>query len=259
MKRILLFQRRRPATYAAKSGYDQLARYDPRTVAWLSATFPGFGHLLLNHNVRGLFFTLSEVFVNSFAHVNEAMVYTFCGKFDDAIRVLNRDWAVGYAIIFLFAILDGYRIAIGQNRMLDRRIPGVNRLAAAYAPFQEFQYSTPKQPWIAVAFSCLLPGLGQFYVQRYWLAIYGVFWWWVYSVSSGYNAAWIRLWNGDLAGAAKLHPHWLLFMPSLIGGATYHAFVCSLRQNRLFRAEQRRYVAMEFRGSGIRLARYRSD
>ncbi|MFD0672114.1 hypothetical protein [Cohnella sp. GCM10027633] len=259
MKRLNPLYRAAPATSAAANGYDLLARYDPRTVVWLSATFPGFGHLLLNHNVRGLFFTLSEVFVNSFAHVNEAIVYTFCGKFDEAARVLDPRWVVGYAVVFLYAILDSYRISIGQNRLLDRGIVGVNRLAAAYFPRQEIQYTMPKLPWVAVVFSCLVPGLGQIYVQRYWLAMYGVLWWWIYATLSGYNVAWIRLLLGDMEGASRLHPHWVLFMPSLIAGATYHAYVCCLRQNRLFRLEQRTYATMAFRGESIRLARYRLD
>lgn len=259
MKRMNTLHRRYPATFAATAGFDKLARYDPRIVAWLSAMFPGFGHLLLNHNVRGLFFTLSEVFVNSFAHINEAMVYTFCGKFEEATRALNPRWAVGYAVVYLYAILDSYRLSIGQNRILERGIPGANRLAAVYAPAQEFQYMSLKQPWIAVFFSCLFPGLGQFYIQRYWLAIYGVFWWWLYSTLSGYNAAWIRFMLGDLEGASRLQPHWLLFMPSLFGGSVYHAYVCCLRQNRLFRMEQRRFLTIEYDGASLRLARYRMD
>ncbi|WP_035119726.1 hypothetical protein [Cohnella panacarvi] len=247
------------ANTARTNGYDLIARYDPRTAAWLSAIFPGFGHLLINHNVRGVFFTLSEVFVNTFAHVNESMVYTFCGQFERAAEELNPNWAIGYAVIYLFSMMDSYRLAIDQNRLIDRGVRGINRIAPAYVRSQEFIYSNEKNPWVGVAFSCLLPGLGQFYVQRYWLAIYGVFWSWVYGTLSGFNTALIRLLLGDMEGAARLDPHWLLFMPSLVGGAAHHTFVCCLRQNRLFRTEQRLYLCREYQRANIRLARYRGQ
>lgn len=259
MKRLIRLSHGASASYAEKNGYDLIARYDPRTSAWLSATFPGFGHLLINHNVRGVFFTLSEVFVNSFAHVNEAMVYTFCGDFASTTQVLNPNWAIGYAVIYLFAIMDSYRLTIDQNRVIDRGVKGINRIAPAYVRSQEFIYSNEKNPWIGVLFSCLLPGLGQFYVQRYWLAIYGVFWSWVYGTLSGFNVALIRLMLGDVAGSLRLDPHWLLFMPSLVGGAAHHTYICCRRQNRLFRTEQRLFLCREYQRATISLARCRSE
>lgn len=259
MNRVKLPGRRTSSTFAATTGYDALARYDPRTAAWLSAMFPGFGHLLLNHNVRGAFFTLSEVFVNSLARVNESMVLTFCGRFEEAKNVLSPNWAVGYAVIYLYVILDSYRLAIGQNRVQERGFRGVNPLAALYVKPHEYQYMSEKRPWIAVVYSCLVPGLGQIYVQRYWLGMFGVIWWWVYGTLSGFNVACVRLLLGKTEGAAMLHPHWLLFIPSLIGGAVYHSYTSCLRQNRLFRAEQRRYLEAEYQRASLGTARYRSD
>jgi len=39
-----------------------------------------------------------------------------------------------------------------------------------------------------------------------------------------------------------IDPHWLLFMPSVIGAATYHASITTIEHNRLFRLEQHQFL-----------------
>jgi len=69
-------------------------------VAWWSASFPGFGHLLLYKNTVGILLTLSEVFINSFACINIGMVYTFCGNFEMAKQVVQPLWVVDLSYLF---------------------------------------------------------------------------------------------------------------------------------------------------------------
>lgn len=70
-------------------GVSQLKQQNPYMVAWWSAVFPGFGHYLLCQYLRGTFLTLAEVILNTLAHINEAMVYSFCGQFELAKVVIE--------------------------------------------------------------------------------------------------------------------------------------------------------------------------
>jgi hypothetical protein len=52
---------------------------------------------------------------------------------------------------------------------------------------------------------------------------------------------------------AVLNPHWLLFMPSVMGGAIYHAFVTAMAHNRLYRLEQRQHLTERYCYSKVRI------
>lgn len=50
-----------------------------------------------------------------------------------------------------------------------------------------------------------------------------------------------------------LHPHWLLFMPSVMGGSIYHAYRTTLEHNQLFRMEQRRHLTKRYQNGKFRI------
>jgi hypothetical protein len=50
-----------------------------------------------------------------------------------------------------------------------------------------------------------------------------------------------------------LHPHWLMFLPSIVGGATYHAFITAIEHNRLFQLEQRQFLTERYLNSNINI------
>ncbi|MFD2329912.1 hypothetical protein ACFSR7_11740 [Cohnella sp. GCM10020058] len=214
----------------------------PLMVAWWSAAFPGFGHFIINQYARGVLLTLTEMLINKLSGLNDAIVYTFCGRFGDATAVLDADWAFGYATIYLFAIWDSYRNARYQGRLRS--------LSAADQPVRrmlihpvEVHYMERKKPLTGIYYSLLFPGLGQLYNQRFCLAFYLMFWWWVYIGTSHAIAAGIELLYGSVARSTEmLSQHWFMFMPSVLGGAAYHAYRGTIEQNQLFRIEQRAYL-----------------
>lgn len=75
---------RRPLAKLSMFGITSMHRRNPLVIAWWSAAFPSFGHFLLNQYLRGTFLTLSEVIFNTLSHINEAIVYSFCGRIDQA-------------------------------------------------------------------------------------------------------------------------------------------------------------------------------
>ncbi|MDG0808801.1 hypothetical protein [Cohnella rhizosphaerae] len=129
----------------------------PLMVAWWSACFPGFGHFVINQYARGVLFTLTEMLVNKLCRLNDAIVYTFCGRFDDAAEVLDPNWAFGYATIYLFAVWDSYRGAKYQGSLRS--------LSDGEAPIRrmriyplEVQYIERKNPLTGIFLFASFPG-----------------------------------------------------------------------------------------------------
>jgi len=247
-------QVRRPLATISFCGVSYLQQQDPRMVAWWSVVFPGFGHYLLFQYGRGTLYTISEVIFNTLSHVNEAIVFTFSGRFELAKSVLQTRWLYGYLLIYFFCIWSSYRSTIVQNKMAQlaeiENEPLPNNLIHRI----EIQYLEQKNPYTAAIFSFFFPGLGQVYNQRFILAFYAMFWWWVYlTFSHAYEAAFYLFMGNITQATAVLHPHWLLFMPSVIGGSVYHSFVMAIEQNRLFKLEQRQHLLKRYQNTAIRI------
>jgi len=245
---------RRPLAAISVYGVTFLHRQNPYMVAWWSAAFPGFGHYLLNQYLRATLLTLTEIITNSISHVNEAIVYTFCGKFEMAKSVLQPQWLFGYVIVFFYAIWDSYRSAFVQNKMSYLAEQENERIPAVFLHPLEFQYIEKKNPFIAALYSFFFPGLGQFYNHQFALAFYAMFWWWVFLFLSRAHESLSKFLIGNIQESISiLHPQWLLFMPSVIGGSVYYAFIIAIEHNWLFRLEQRQHLAERYRNSEIRI------
>lgn len=247
-------QPRRPLAIISVFGITYLHRQNPYLVAWWSAMYPGFGHYMLNQYLRATLFTLSEVTTNTLAHVNQAIIYSFCGQFEMAKAVIKPPLLFGYAIFYFFAIWDSYRSTLTQNKMCQLAEFENERLPCTLLHPNEIQYLEQRNPWIAAFYSCLFPCLGQLYNHRWGLAFYGIFWWWTYLFLSHAHEALLYLLLGNpQASVAVLNPQWLLFMPSVWGGSVYHAFMTTLEHNRLYCLEQRRHLTERYRNSAVRI------
>ncbi|CAM3091128.1 hypothetical protein PALU110988_00500 [Paenibacillus lupini] len=245
---------RRPRAKLSLFGITSLYKRSPYMVLWWSAAFPGFGHMLLNQYLRGTFLTLSEVIFNTLGHINEAIVYSFCGKFEQAKAILAPQWVLGYIIIFFVVMWDSYRSAIYQNKLYqiakleDEPLPSLKIYAS------EVQYIQPKSPFVAAVFSLFFPGMGQMYNHRIGLAFYAMFWWWMYISLSHVHVSLIDLLTGRLTESiAVLRVHWLLFMPSVMGGSIYHAYIKAKEHNLLFSLEQRQYLRDRYHSSAVQI------
>ncbi|WP_217594026.1 hypothetical protein [Cohnella sp. GbtcB17] len=227
----------------------------PVMVAWWSAAFPGFGHFIVNQYARGILLTLTEMIVNKLCRLNEAIVFTFCGRFEEAAKAIDANWAFGYATIYLFAVWDSYRTAKYQSslRSLAQEGPPIRRMLIH--PL-EVQYIERKNPLAGLFYSLLFPGLGQMYNQRFCLGFYIMFWWWVYIGMSHAPTAVVELLYGSVARSTDmLSQQWFMSMPSVIGGASYQAYRGTIEQNKLFREEQRAYLKKTYERAEITIER----
>jgi TM2 domain-containing membrane protein YozV len=245
---------RRPRMLLHSNGITYIWRRNPYIVMWWSAAFPGFGHVLLNQYAWGLLLTLSEVIINTLGRVNEAMVYTFCGQFELAKTTLQPRWMYGYLIIYFFSIWNSYRVAFSLNRLSHlAELENTRMVSTRIAPFV-IQFLERKNPVMGALWSFGFPGLGQLYNHRIFLGIYAVLWWWIKATFSHTYDSLFLLLSGHLEESiAVLDPQWLLFMPSLLGGAIYGAYINSIDHNHLFMTEQKQFFAERYRGANIRI------
>lgn len=245
---------RRPLAKLTPYGVTHLHRQNPFMVVWWSAMFPGFGHFLLNQYLRGTFLTLSEVITNSLGHINEAMVYSFCGKFEQAKSILEPRWMFGYIIIFFVAIWDSYRTTLYQNKLCHLAELEDEQLPSTMLFNSEIQYLEQRNPKVGIMYSLLFPGMGQMYSHRIGLAFYAMFWWWFYITFSRMHESILYILLGRIPESIEiLHPHWMLFMPSVMGGSVYHAYITVIDHNKLYQLEQRQHLASRYRDSEVRI------
>ncbi|MGG0717456.1 hypothetical protein ABE096_07620 [Robertmurraya massiliosenegalensis] len=235
-------------------GISQLKYQSPYMVAWWSAVFPGFGHYLLCQYLRGTLLTLAEVIINTLARINEAMVYSFSGQFELAKSVIEPKWAFGYLAIYLIAIGDSFRSAVYQNKLHHLALLEYKGHHTVHISPIEIQYIEKKNPTIGALYSFFFPGLGQLYNQRFGLAFYAMFWWWIYLILSNSHDSILFLWHGRLEDSISvLHPHWLLFMPSVLFGSIYYTYRTTIEHNRLFQIEQRHFLMNRYQQSRLRI------
>ncbi len=240
-----------PQAKYSTAGITYLIHQKPCLVAWWSAVFPGFGHYLLNQYARATLLTILEVIINTGAHINEAMIYSFCGEIELAKSVINIDWMIGYIVIYLITIGDSYRSAIQLNKFVELSTPDLASLEIF--PF-EIQYLQNKSPLLGILYSLTFPGLGHLYNHRIFLGFYAIFWWWTYVILSHAHKAIVLIITGNFDSSITiLNPHWLLFMPSVVGGSVYHSYITCIQHNKLANDSQQKRLTDRYAGSKFSL------
>jgi hypothetical protein len=236
-------QMRRQTAFVSPLGITQLHLRKPWVIAWWSMAFPGFGHLLLSKYLRGFLLIGWELYINSEAHINDAMVYSFCGQFALAKDVLEVRWMCLYTPVYLFAIYDSYRTSVDLNHIYVL----ANSENAPFTPFEigtfEINYLDKRNPWLALTWSFLMPGMGQLYIHRIMTAFF--------SLATVITTAYIShvldaiqySYMGEFAHAKEVAvTQWLLFIPSIWGFSIYDAYTNAVENNKLFDKEQKRFL-----------------
>lgn len=225
----------------------QLSRHNPAVIAWWSAAFPGFGHMLLNMHVKGNILLLFEVIINLNSHLNLATVYSFSGEFELAKSVLDSRWALIYIPFYFFCIFDSYRSAGDVNQLctLTDQMPVTKPVFEMKSC--DLSYLDCRTPRTALLWALFLPGTGQWYCRRTLTGFSLLIWTLVITYFSHSMDSLQCLLIGDIRNsAAVLNMEWLLFLPSLYFGAAYDAYYGTLSHNKLFIREQKDYLSREW-------------
>lgn len=247
-------QPRRHEAYLCTISFTQLNKRNPYVVAWWSAAFPGFGHMLLGKYIRGFLLFVWEVVINVNASINEAMVYSFSGRFDLAKDVLDAQWMTLYIPVYLFSIWDSYRSTVDLNKLYTLANRENAELPVLKMGPLEINYLDKRRPLMAAIWSAFMPGTGQLYIHRLIPAFFSLTWWIVFCYFSHLPAAaqWLFLGSFEKASAV-LNPEWFLFMPSVYGFAIYDAYVQTVAGNTLFENEQKHFLKNTYQPSDFKL------
>ena len=249
---------RRYKAHVSILGTTQLHLRNPYIVAWWSAAFPGFGHLLLSKYLRGYALFIWEVIVNLNSHVNLAMMYSFQGKIDLAKEVLNTRWLLMYIPVYLFAIWDSYRTTIDMNNAYVLAEREDHRFNTFTLGALEINYLDKRNPVLAVMWSLFIPGLGQLYIHRILTALFLIIWLVVFFYYSHVLEAVSLLFLGEVQKATSvLKPKWLLMLPSLYGFAAYDAYMNTVENNKLYEKEQRKYLQENYQAADFQILKGR--
>jgi len=234
---------RRQKAFIGTISATQIHLRNPFVVAWWSAAYPGFGHILLSRHLRGFSLFIWEFIVNYNANINRAILYSFTGRFEMAKEVLNTKWLLLYIPTYIFAIWDSYRATVDLNQ--DYLLAA--REDAAITPFKmtsfTINYLDKRKPWVATAWSFLAPGTGQLYDLRLFPALFGLAWWMVNVYFSNLLPAVHYSLLGQFSQAKSvIEPHFFLNIPSILLFATYDAYVTTVERNKLFDWEQSKFL-----------------
>lgn len=246
---------RRHKAHVSTLGTTQLHLRNPYIIAWWSAAFPGFGHLLLSKYLRGYSLFIWEILVNNMSHLNHAIMYSFTGNIEMAKEVLEPRWLLLYLPVYLFGIWDSYRTTVDTNKVFilaERENANYNSFAIGGL---EINYLDKRRPVMAIIWSFLTPGLGQLYIHRVITAVFMMAFMIIFVYFSNVLIAVHFLFLGEIKQATEvLNPQWFLFMPSHIGFAVYDAYINTVENNKLFESEQRKFLQKNYQQYRIKIS-----
>ncbi len=235
--------KRRPKGVVSSLTINLLHLKNPWVTAFWSAMFPGLGFLIMGSYVKGFLLIISAITVNVMSHLNQAFLYGLTGQFEMAKQVLDTRWLLLYVPLQVFAVWSSYQLTVDLNKYALLAA----REDSAIIPFKigsfEIAFMDKRTPWIAVAWSLLMPGLGHLYTHRIPTSFYLLTWW----VGTSYLAHFLPAVHMSLAGdfanaIAVLKPEWLLFQVPIYPYSMYDCYVNTVEYNKLFDQEQSRFL-----------------
>ena len=245
---------RRYKAHVSVVGTTQLHLRNPYIIAWWSAAFPGFGHLLLSKYLRGYALFMWEILVNNMAHINQAIMYSFTGNIGMAKEVLEPRWLHLYLPVYIFAIWDSYRTTVDLNKVFilaERENADFNSYTIGAL---EINYLDKRRPMMAVIWSFITPGLGQLYIHRVITAIFTMVFMIVFVYFSNVLVAVHHLFLGEIGQATKvLDPQWFLFIPSHMGFGVYDSYANTVENNKLYEGEQRKFLQRNYQQYRVKI------
>jgi len=84
-----------------------------------SIALPGFGQFLNGKYFKAVVLIVLEIVINSGAKLNLAIIASFQGDIERAIRVVDYQWLMFYPCVYMFGIWDAFRDAGGGQGRHD--------------------------------------------------------------------------------------------------------------------------------------------
>jgi hypothetical protein len=245
---------RRNRAYISAFTIIQLHLKNPWMSAWWSFSYPGCGHLFQGRTMKGLLLITWEIVINTNAKINLAILYSMLGKFDLAKAVIHTRWFIVYVALYVFAIWDSYRGTVDTNKhyiLADREDAPLKPL---HMSSFDINYLDKRNPWVAMAWSMLTPGLGYFYVHKVISGVFMVVWTIMVMYFSHCLQAVQFSMVGDFEHAKTVvDMQWLMYIPSIYTFVAYDCYVCAVEYNKLFEKAQSRYLRDHYQNARFAL------
>ncbi len=244
---------RRPKGYVSSIATNFIHKRNPWVTAWWSAAFPGFGQIIIGSYIKGFLLVGWELFININAKINIAILYSFTGRFDEARSILDKRLAFLYVGVFVYAIWDSYRSTTDLNKFSTI----ADREHSPMIPFKisslEINYFDKRNPWVAAAWSAIMPGTGHLYTHRLPTGFIILIWWIVVSYFSRlYEVAYFTMIGAFNEIIPISDPIWLLFMPTLYCFNIYDSYVNTVEYNKLFETEQSQFLKDQYQAMDLK-------
>lgn len=85
-----------------------------------SALAPGLGHLYIHKVITGFFLFAATIGFMYLSHLPQAILFTMTGDFEQAIQVLDMQWALYLPSMYLFIFYDAYIAAVEYNKLFEK-------------------------------------------------------------------------------------------------------------------------------------------
>ncbi|MBS4218411.1 hypothetical protein KHA96_08820 [Bacillus sp. FJAT-49711] len=227
---------------------------NPYIIAWWSAAFPGFGHLLLSKYHRGYILFIWEVYINLKSHLNLGMIHSFQGNITMAKDVLDTRWLLAYIPVYIFSIWDSYRSTVDLNAVSILAEHEGHKFNSFSIGSFGFNYLDKRNPVLAIIWSLFIPGLGQLYIHRTFTAFFLIIWFVIFFYFSHFLEALHLLILGNIKESTTvLNEEWLLFFPSIYGFAAFDSYINAVENNKLYEMEQRKFLKENYQSPSFRI------
>lgn len=245
---------RRPRAYLSEFNITQLHLSNPWIVAFWSFAFPGCGNLLQGRKLKGMFLIIWELVINTNAKINLSIMYSLLGQFDKAREVVDTRWFLLYVALYVYSMWDSYRGTVDLNKLYIL----ADREDAPVLPFTiktlDLNYLDKRNPWVALAFTLLMPGLGHLYIHRVIIGIFMIIWTIVVGYFSNCFPAIHYTMTGDfLQAKTALDMQWFMYIPSIYGFVLHDSYASAVEYNKLFEKEQSRFFRDHFQNTSFKM------
>ena len=226
---------------------------NPYVIAWWSAAYPGFGHLILGNYFIGFILLIHEAVINKFSGLNVAIYYSFIGEFGQALQSIDTTWLLAYVPPYIFAIWNSYQRTKQLNEdYIIARQKGFE-IYSNNIPLYSFNRLEKKSPYVAVFWSLLAPGLGHIYINRFLLVLLVpllVLVLYHSEVLPAVHYTMIGHWD---SARNVTDPQWLMNLPSIYGFMAYDAYLKTVEYNKLYKMYQQRYLEKTYQHRQFRM------
>lgn len=234
---------RRPKGSISELTINLLHVRNPWITAFWSAIFPGLGFLIAGSYVKGFLLIFGATLASSMAHLNQAIIYGFTGQTELVKQVLDTRWLLFYAPLQIFATWSSYQLTVDLNKYALLAAREDSEIVPFKIGTWDIAFIDKRNPWVAVAWSLLMPGLGHLYSHRIPTSFYLLTWW----IGMAYMAQFLPAIHQTLLGnfsqaTAMIRPEWFLYLVAIYPYSAYDAYVNTVQYNILFDQEQSRFL-----------------